>query len=96
MKRIILFALAIAVFPLAVQSQAADVEAIKTNIEQMRKDMSQGIADPDKFDQNHNLKAYSSGGLWGGSASKLTCENSSWRRTYIFRQSTSRQGNLTW
>ena len=64
MKRTILFTLAISLLPVAAQSQAADVEAIKTNIEQMWKDMAQGKADPNKFDQNHNLTAYSSGGLW--------------------------------
>jgi len=64
MKRTILFTLAISLLPVAAQSQAADVEGIKANIEQMWKDMAQGKADPNKFDQNHNLTAYSSGGLW--------------------------------
>ena len=40
MKRTILFTLAISLLPVAAQSQAADVEAIKTNIEQMWKDQT--------------------------------------------------------
>ena len=64
MRRVILFALVITIFPCVVQSQVADVEVIKTNIKKMWKDMSEGKADPNMFDKKHNLTAYSNGGLW--------------------------------
>ena len=64
MRRLILFALAISIFSIASQSQAADVEVIKANIKKMWKDLSEGKADPNMFDKNHNLTAYSNGGLW--------------------------------
>ena len=72
MKRATLCATTISLLVLSGQSEGirheeslrADRGIILENIEQMWVNMAQGKADPNKFDPEHNVTAYSSGGLW--------------------------------